>query len=365
MVLILAEVVIDFVLPFILPDHFYLNLYLTRTARERTYRFQNDADEFLIYDSAAGWRSRPGVEHGKWRIDAQGARTTHDISTDRKRDGFVIFLGSSLTNGGTQIENSETISAYIEDSTLDSVNFAAMLYSPDQSYLTYKYRLKDYQANFVVVGIRLPDDLDGLMNQYLPFRTPDENRIPYFKPRFKLVSDQLELIPSPPQSIYGELLSDSAILKKYDGDDQFNGEFQAYKHTGFLPLSGSAYFVYKKVNHLIRLVRGNYGPFTLMSKLITETVTEANGRGAKVIFMILPDMETTDPTGWRKYLPDHYGRMVAMMRNGGYNIVDAREVFRKSEVPVTQLFFDDHNHYSSKGNQLIASELKSVINGLK
>lgn len=89
-----------------------------------------------------------------------------------------------MINGGTNVSNEETISAYIEDASTESVNFATMLYALDQVYLNYKERLGGYKADVVVVG--LPGEFTaGLLNQYIPFRVRFENKMPFLSPALK------------------------------------------------------------------------------------------------------------------------------------------------------------------------------------
>jgi hypothetical protein len=362
--LLVAEFAVVVVAPMVVPDHLYLYLYMGKEARESTKKFLRDGNEFLVCDEVTGWRTRPNSGHGKWLIDRHGARTTHDVGTEPARGRYVLFLGSSLTNGGTFVENDETISAYVEDASTESINFATMMYSLDQSYLAYRHKLGAYKADVVVVGLSAYPTA-GLFNQYILFRFRDEHQMGCLKPRFELRPDGLVLIPPPPKRVYEKIFSSSELLAALEESDAYYGEFSAYKRLGFLPLSGTAYYVYRRARNFVRLVRWNDDGMDLLKELMDGIVEVAGEREAKVIFMVLPDVRSASPGGWRRLLPDHYGRMVAELKDEGYNLMDARLTLRESGIPVWDLYFADYQHYSSTGNRVIGEALREMIERLE
>ncbi|MBI5235179.1 MAG: hypothetical protein HY886_02890 [Deltaproteobacteria bacterium] len=358
--LLLAELVVALVLPSMVPEQVYLDLYLSKEARENTRRFVNDSAPFLIYDEIAGWRNRPDVAHQKWVIDGRGSRSTHAVSTDRARRTQVIFLGNSLVNGSSGVSNDETISAYIEDETTASSNFAAMLYSLDQSYLAYKHRLGEYKADVVVVGLGATPGA-GLMNRYIPFRFRQEHNMPFFKPRFELTGNTLNLIPLPPKQAYEEIFSVPAILSNLASSDAHYNEFKAYTRFGLTPIFASIRYIYNKAQRLVSLINHDDRDAPLLKALMSAMVMEAESRGAIVIFMMLPDQTTTAPGRLRGLLPDHYGSMVKELSGAGFNVLDARETLRRSGMPMRKLFYYDGIHYTAVGNREIATGLKTMI----
>lgn len=360
--LLLAEFTVAAVLPFIVPEYVYLKLYLSKEARENTRRFVNEAAPFLVYDEIVGWKNRPLVSHKKWVIDGHGSRSTHAVGMASARRDYVMFLGNSLVNGSSGVSNDETISAYIEDESTESLNFATMLYSLDQVYLAYKHRLGDYKANVVVVGLGAYPAV-GLMNRYIPLRARQEHNMPFFKPRFELKSNVLNLIAMPPKQAYEEIFNDSAILSNLAVTDAHYNEFKAYTRFGLTPIFSSLHYIYNKAGNLADLTNGDNKGKPLLKALMSAMVTQAEARGAVVIFVTLPDLGTISPGRLRKFLPDHYGNMVKELQSAGFNVLDARRTLRDSGMPVRKLFFDDGVHYTSAGNSVIAAELKTMIGG--
>lgn len=362
--LLLAEFIVAAVFPYIVPEHLYLKLYLSKEARENTRRFMNDSAPFLLYDEIVGWKNRPNVSNKKWVIDGHGSRSTHAVKAASTRQGYVMFLGNSLVNGSSGVSNDETISAYIEDEATESINFAAMLYSLDQSYLAYKHRLHEYKANVVVVGLGADPGV-GLMNRYIPLRARQEHNMPFFKPRFALTGNTLNLVPMPPKQSYEEILSGPAILSILAVSDAHYNEFKAYTRFGLTPILSSAHYIYNKAERLVNLINNDDRGAPLLKALMSAMVTEAKSRGAVVIFVMLPDLGTTSPGRLHKFLPDHYGNMVKRLRSAGFNILDARQTLRESGMPARELFFDDGVHYTSAGNRVIAAELKTMIGNIR
>jgi hypothetical protein len=361
--LFLGHLVVGAVMPLFIPDELYLSLYLGKEARESTRRFLNGKHPFLVYDPILGWRNRSNVRHKKWIIDEHGARTTHAVGTSSSRKRYVMFLGDSLINGSTNVSNEETISAYIEDDSTESINFGTMLYTLDQIYLDYKERLGKYKVDVVVVG--LPgESIAGLLNQYIPFRVRVESKMPFFKPRFKMRSGALSIEPVPSLNAYATLLDNPELLKKLARTDAYYSEFDRYKWLGLMPVSNVLYSLYRKIKDFVRLPKGSDEGRPLLKKLIDQMILEARERNAVIVFMTLPDLRTVAPGVWQRYLPDLYGERVKDLKEEGYNILDVRPALRKSGLPPEKLFDADGVHYSSAGNRIIAAALKNTIEHL-
>jgi len=363
-VLLSAEFLVVFVAPLIVPEYIYLSLYLNEEARQSTKRFLDGRDIFLLRDEVVGWRNRPNTSRGNWQIDAHGGRHTHPITKEPGRQRRVLFLGSSLINGGVEISNDETISACLEDSLTESLNFGTMMYSLDQSYLAYTHRLHEYNAKVIVIGLS-GNAYGRLSNQYIPFRTKSEVYMPYVKPRFIIRSDTLELVPIPAKRIHRELFDNSNFLEYLKHTDEYYAEFAAYQRFVFLPLSSTVWYRYKRFRNMLRLVRGNEDELPLLKSLMNRMVAATRDNDASIIFLFLPDRTTTRPTGWRALLPDHYGKLIARLQTAGFPILDAREVFRHSGLPVSDLYYIDDRHFSATGNRLIAAALRKAIHRLE
>ena len=169
-ILLAAEIFCCLLGPLVVPPRVYVSLYMGDQRRKKAEEFYSGNSEIFIYDAVCGWRNRPGYSHGNWVIDDHGTRSTGPVAIERNSKTRVIFLGNSLTNGGTHVLASETISAAVEDSVTESLNFATMLYAVDQCYLAYRAHLKQYRPDVVVLGLS-GRPTDALVNRYIPFRS--------------------------------------------------------------------------------------------------------------------------------------------------------------------------------------------------
>lgn len=362
--LLLGDLAVAAIMPLFVPDEVYLDFYLGKEARESTEMFVNGKHPFLVYDDLLGWRNRTNVRHNKWKTDAHGARTTHRVSHASSEKSVVLFLGNSLINGGARVSNEETISAYIEDASTESINFATMLYALDQVYLGYKERLGKYKADVVVVGFP-GEPTAGLFSQYLPFRVKFENKMPFLKPRFEMRSGELSVVPVPPLKSYERLFDNPEILKKLAKTDVYYGEFTKFKWFGLMPVSNAFYSVYERIRSYARWTWGSAEGMLLLKKLMDQMVLEARERNVLIIFVALPNLKTVAPGVFQRYLPDLYEEMMKDLKEEEYPILDARSALRQSGIPPEELFDADGVHYSSAGNRIIAAALKNAMAHLK
>lgn len=362
--LLLAHLIVAAVMPLLVSDEIYLSLYLGKDARESTKRFLDGKHPFLLYDPILGWRNRPDVKHDKWIIDEQGARTTHRVGASSSRKRYVLFLGDSLINGSMNVSNEETLSAYIEDASTESINFATMLYTLDQIYLDYKERLGRYKVDVVVVGLPGEESTPGLLNQYIPFRVRAESKMPFLKPRFEMRSDALSMLPVPSLKVFEGLLKTPALLKTLEKTDAYYGEFSGYKRFGLMPGSNVIYSLYKKIRAEARLTGETDEGMPILKKLIDRMALQGRERNAAMVFVALPDLKTVAPRLWQRVLPDRYAARVKELKGEGYTLLDVRPALRESGLPPEELFDADGVHYSSAGNRIIAAALKHVLEHL-
>lgn len=290
----LGHLVVGAVMPLFVPDEIYLSLYLGNDARESTRRFLNGKHPFLVYDP--NFRVAQQAQCKAQGMDHRRARRSNDArgGTSSSRKRYVMFLGDSMINGSTNVSNAETISAYIEDDSTESINFATMLYTFDQIYLDYKERLGGYKVDVVMVG--LPgESTAGLLNQYIPFRVRVESKMPFLKPSFELHSGALSIEPVPSLNAYATLLDNPELLMTLARTDAYYSEFSRYKWFGLMPVSNGLYSIYQKIRDFVRLIEGNDEGRPLLKKLIDQMVLEARERNAVIVFMTLRDLKTVAP----------------------------------------------------------------------
>jgi len=68
---------------------------------------------------------------------------------------------------------------------------------------------------------------------------------------------------------------------------------------------------------------------------------EAGSHNASVVFMLLPSQTLTYPSAWRRWLPDHYGRIVEELRKRGFTLLDGRRVLRQANRAPWQVYAPD------------------------
>ncbi|UCD17029.1 MAG: SGNH/GDSL hydrolase family protein [Candidatus Zixiibacteriota bacterium] len=359
-ILLAAEFSVVAIAPLLVPDCRYLRLYLNARAEECTRKHLDGTDRYNIRCDLIGWRNRPNCTYRKWEVDEHGARTTHAYTTISTKPNRVMFMGSSMINGGPFVYTNETISALIEDSTIEAINFGTMRYSLDQVYLHYKNELNAYHPNILVVEIPGSPD-KGLRNQYVLFRNRYAGDMPYLKPRFTLESDELVLVPVPPKEYHDSIFCSPELLRWLEQTDGYYNDFRAFKRFGHLPIANTLWYFYQKARNLYRLIMGDYRDMPLLEVLMARLVDLADKQGVAVTFIMMPDRTITAAAGWRKFLPDHYKRQLDMLESKGFDIIDGREVLRRSGIPFWKLYASDNQHYSPAGNLLLAEALKERL----
>ncbi len=359
-IIMVVELLAVGVAPLFIPDNVYIKAYLNDSAEINTRRFLDGVDNYNIRDDLIGWRNKPGCVYGKWEVDEHGSRATHKFTTEPQKPLRVMFLGSSLINGGPFVTTDQSISALIEDSVIECINFGTMRYSLDQSYLIYKERLYKYNPDLLIVELG-SWPCDGLENQYIPFVHRYAVDMPYLKPRYEMVDGKLNLIPMPPKWMHDSLFTSPALYKYLKNTDRYYYEFSIFERLGITPFANVIWFIYDKARNLYLQVNGDRDGYPLLEKLMQELTVEAKSHGASIIFLSLANRVITDPGSWRKLLPDHYRKRLDYFRSRGYQILDVREIFRSSGIPAWGLFVYDERHFTPKGNQLVAEKLAELI----
>lgn len=358
--LLAVEVIAVVVLPSIISPCWYLRQYLPEASVESMRQFAADRHEFMIPDEVVGWHNRPDVTHAQWQTDNWGGRATHALDTIPKRPVRVLFLGSSLINGGLNVTNDQTVAAYVEDSVTEALNFGIMLFAFDQVYLDYTHWLHRFAPNVIVVALS-EDPETGLTNRYVPFRSWQESIMPFVKPRFVAHSRELSLLPAPPLDEYPTILNNDSLLDELCRTDGYAENFTQFRRFGMTPLAAAGLYFYRRIGNACALVSTDREERMLLKQLMHRFNREGARTGARVVYLVLPRIESVAPGGWRQFLPDHFGLLVDDLKSEGFDVLDARPVFRTYDKPLSSLYFWDGFHFSANGNQLIAGALKEHL----
>ncbi len=346
--------------PMLVGDNVYLRAYLNDIAERNTREFATDGDQFLMYDSLTGWKNKPNASKGLWSVDEFGSRTNHPITIERTKPIRILALGNSLMNGGVNIDINETITALLEDSVTEALNFATMLYALDQMYLDYVHRLYRYQPDIVIVGLS-SSPIEALSSRYVPFHVPGEVNMPYVKPRFDLIGDSLHLIQVPSRDFYSRVLDDPTLLSEFKNTDKYSPEFESYKRFGLTPVMYAARAAIHRFCNVERAFQEDGNGFHLMAAVMHALTREAGKHGVEVLFVVMPELSVTSPDRVRGMLPDQYGQMVKKLKAGGFEILDIRPVFRGATGTAASLYKPDGVHFSVAGNRLIAGAIRKWL----
>ena len=356
---IFLEIVVAAILAGFIPDSTYLSWYLDDSVQEVTDAFIK-SERILTPSDATGWYNRPNTARGNWVIDSNGSRSNGLKSPEKKKRIRVVFLGDSLINGGTHVSNDETISSYLEGEEIETLNFGTMLYSIDQSYLLYTSRLHKYKPDVLVVGIASEADV-GLDNHYIPFRSRNEVNMPFLKPRFSLVDNELKLIPVQIEPLLKNIPHNSTLLDFLKDNEGYYGNFTKYKFTGFLPFLNIFGKVYVKFKSLLNFYRDDTELLQIQHRIMQQFEKTAKKYNTKVIFLKFAHQNDLEGGLLKSLLPDKYERVGEKMKQWEFEIVDTKDVLLGSDLQTHEMFWDDRLHFQPAANKVIADALLPII----
>lgn len=350
--LVVVELGALLLLPLLVDDGTYLSWYLTESAEESTESFLQ-GDHLLTPDSAVGWRSTPLRSVGLWETDSLGARSTGRGEWWDPEVLRVLALGSSVTNGGSGVSNQETITAFLETDRLRTLNFGTMLYGADQARMLYRSRLRALDADVVVLGLD-GDPVGALVNTFVPLRRPWETNMPFVKPRYVLVGDELEKVTLSPRVLLRrdarQELADSVAA--HDG---FYTRFRRFKHLQQTPLLAGLDWGLSRVFNRLGVFQG--GETERRERLLLAILhglrDDVERDGARLVILAMPP-GVGDPEA-------DYHRRVRDWRDAGFRVVDGQSAFTGSGRPRGDLFHPDGVHLTPEGNAVLAAALGNAL----
>ncbi len=356
---LIVETFVIFIAPFFVPDSFYLSLYLGKEAMEQTNLFLNKED-ILLPDNNVGWVNKPNVKIRNWKINEIGARSKEKIQNETIKEHRVVFLGSSLTNGNTHITNEETISAYLENEQIESINFGTMMYSIDQSLLLYLNKVKKYNPDTLIVEIET-GVLNGIKNNYIPFMIRSEKNLQFLKNRFVIRKGIITLTDLDIIKELSSIPNNKNLLKFLSENDNFYYNYNNFKRFGFTPIGGFFNWTFKKINTFKKDFIYDQEGELILNHIMKYFTDEAGNNGTKVMFLYLPNRSALEQKWKYKYLPDKYGLNLEKAKNKGYITIDVREVLISSKKNPSELYAEDQNHYTPLANKIIAEHIRRLL----
>ena len=339
----------------ILPDSWFLERFLGEKAKSTSHEFLAGR-ALVIPDKSSGWKNRPNASMHRWRTDSRGSRSSPASMSTPTSSIRAVFLGSSLINGGTHLENSETISAYFETPQAPALNFGTMLFSLDQSYLTYRDHLEQLDAEIVIVGIESPDG--SLMNTYVPLLRVDQANMPFLKPRFVRRGSSLDLI-SPPLELLKGIPQNTDVLQFARQTDAYFGSYLSFKRYGLFPVSASVATGISKIRAFSTSFRLNDKDWELQKEIMHLFADLSAKRGAGIVFLKFSDKRASFAPWARKFIGNSEQAHDSRLRESGLPVLFARDALR--ELPADQVYAPDGIHTTALANQRIAAAINQHI----
>lgn len=355
------ELVAIILAPMIVPGTIYLRIFLPARSIMAARSFVA-GEAMLLPDSATGWRNRPDTAIHLWAIDSLGSRSTRPATWARRRPVRVVALGSSTMNGGELVSNSQTLSAYLETDSIEALNFATMLYGPDQVYLQWRSRLHRLKADVIVVGLDVAPE-SQMVNVYIPLLDPNEPNMPYVKPRFRLAGDSVELVRADPQFLLAEVPNNQHLVDFFEQNDAWAWVFDSYRRFGMTPGAAAFHSIALRVRKNWLAAWPDSARLDLAAAVLRQFRREAEAEGSRVAFLYYPHITSLQPPPWKRMLPDGYDERLRGLRRRGVELVDVRALLRASGLSTSQLF-SDGVHFTARANRIIAEGVRPLVRNL-
>ena len=314
---------------------------------------------FHVYDDLLGWTiaSSRRSENGPYYSSAEGLRSQEvgAVVADYPAKTRIALVGDSYTFA-EEVSFDESWGRRLEvrlGKNVQVLNFGVMGYSIAQAYLRYVKDVRPWHPDVVIFGM-IDDNLRRAMGVY-SFLTFPEGSSPFAVPRFAVVDEQLTLVNTPlphPEQIFSARSINDLPNIKYDRSYvpfEWDRPYWAFSARSYL---------FRWLNSWLQLYK-NPRPevsdvaMKAISLEIFRAFTEkVRADGSIPILVYLP--------GWREeeYQAGYKGLALQILRTAGIEHIDLTECL--STVPFADRLMPGH-HYSSKGNEAVASCLHEVV----
>lgn len=301
---------------------------------------------FAEYDPVLGWANKPGAR-GRFAqddfdtavtVDSRGMRGGKDTPYAR-RPGVsrIAVLGDSFT-WGYGVEESQRFTELLQEKLprTEVLNFGCSGYGQDQEWLLLRQEALKYGPSLVIVMVHPASDLDDNTNSY---------RGLYEKPLFYLQDGKLRLtnVPVPPATPGKKLhraLSRRLTLWNLAANVRWRGLALSARFIGLVDgLLGTG----------VRNRQAALAPDEMTCLLAREIDRTARSRGAKTLFVLIPDVL---PAGNRPVEQPRFEALRRRLRESRLPVLDLAAAFEahasRSAEPLT-LAHDPHwNHAGHK-----------------
>jgi len=327
---------------------------------------------FVEFDSALGWRQRPGYRNALYTVSPQGLRGSREygpvpapgvLRVDAFGDSFVF---------GSEVGDTAAWPAIIERDFpgIEVPNYGVGGYGLDQTFLDLAEHVRDLHPQVVIVGF-VPDDLRRALNVYRRFLSTREP--PLVKPRFLVgASGSLTLVPTPlrGEGDYLDILDHPRdVLPLGKLDDWYTPLIYRdplYDYSATVRLLTTVWIRgsrrYLGADRLY--IHGYANPlseaFRLQVALFEHAADSIHAVGARPLLVFFPDLEQLGRilAGQRP----SYQPLLDTLRAHGLDPHDAAAAFAGAPAAELNRWFMTA-HYSPAGNRLVARWLEGILRG--
>ncbi|MBU6280823.1 hypothetical protein KGQ64_01180 [bacterium] len=326
-------------------------------------------------DPRLGWSTLPsGAIGGAGRPtatqNARGTRSLHDYATAPPAGVLrVAAFGDSFVHGD-EVADGEEWAALVERSRpgLEVMNFGVSGYGPDQAFLRWQRDGEPFRPAVVVIGY-MTENLLRTQNVFRPFYERGSG-FRLSKPRFRLVDDELVLLPNPlaSRADLEELLRDPAsVLARLGRDDAFfAGSGWHANRLDFLPsvrllsLVPAALDARRRERDLSSSPDGE--AFRTARAILLAFCRDVRRKGATPLVAVFPN--ESDLASLRRGPARAWQPMVDDLRHGGCPTVDLADRFERDARGVGMRELFGRWHYSPLGNRIVADGIGDAIDAL-
>jgi len=327
-------------------------------------------------DALLGWVTRPSGRLSAPGIpvatqNAQGTRALHDYAEHPPADVLrVAAFGDSFVHGD-EVGDGEEWAALLERSRpgLEVMNFGVSGYGPDQAFLRWRRDGVRFRPDVVVIGY-MTENLLRTQNVFRPFYERGSG-FRLSKPRFRLVDDELVLLPNPlatradleallrdPVEVLGQLGHDDAF---YAGSGLHSSRLDFLPSVRLLSLVPSALDARRRERDLSASPDGE--AFRTTRAILLAFCREVRESGSTPLVSVFPnesDLQALRRGGARSWRP-----LVEDLRRGGCPTVDLADRFGSdgAAIPLRELF--GRWHYSATGNRIAAAGIGEAVDALR
>ena len=163
---------------------------------------ENQEYATIIFDEWLGWTFQPNWvwNEGTFTVNGAGLRARREYSPEPLPDTLRIGVFGDSFTAGDEVEDQETWSEHLElglnraGIRAEVLNFGVGAYGMGQAFLRWQHLGKQFQPDIVIFGLQ-PENLKRNVNVFRQML--HSAGMPFSKPRFALIDQELTLMNSP------------------------------------------------------------------------------------------------------------------------------------------------------------------------